>query len=88
MALEKSELQQFSIPFHKSLTGRDLIFGVPPAIFYVLSLTVFLLIANFHMYVLLVPYAILIYIARIITKSDEWLLDIVLESLFQPDEFD
>lgn len=79
-------MDDYKIPFHRSLLGRELILGVPPIVFFILTFFTIVVVADFGFYGFIIPYIILLYICKEITKHDEWLLDIVLNSLLEPDE--
>ncbi len=76
---------EFTYPVHKSLLKRNLIMGLPPIIL------VLILIFTAFMYILtesfaIVPLGIILYIiTREITKKDEYLLEILISSILQPD---
>jgi type IV secretory pathway VirB3-like protein len=76
----------FSIPVRRSVIHRDLMLGIPFIPFVLLSFITIFMVFSFQQYVFLVITAASGFILRQITKSDEWLLDVVLSSLLQPDE--
>jgi len=51
-----------------------------------LAFVTIFMVFSFQQYVFLVITAVSWFILRQITKNDEWLLDIVLSSLLQPDD--
>jgi type IV secretory pathway VirB3-like protein len=76
----------FAIPVRRSVIHRDLMLGIPFIPFVLLAFITIFMVFSFQQYVFLVITAVSWFILRQITKSDEWLLDIVLSSLLQPDE--
>jgi type IV secretory pathway VirB3-like protein len=86
MANEIKKIQDYAIPVHRSIIHRDLWIGVPLMPLILLGFVTILIIFNFNQPAFLVIAVIIWYVLKIITKNDEWLLDIVLSSLLQPDE--
>jgi type IV secretory pathway VirB3-like protein len=76
----------FAIPVRRSVIHRDLMLGIPFIPFILLAFVTIFMVFSFQQYAFLVITVALWFILRQITKSDEWLLDIVLSSLLQPDE--
>ncbi|MDR2923858.1 MAG: VirB3 family type IV secretion system protein [Treponema sp.] len=76
----------FAIPVRRSVIHRDLMLGIPFVPFILLAFVTIFMVFSFQQYVFLVITAASWFMLRQITKSDEWLLDIVLSSLLQPDE--
>jgi type IV secretory pathway VirB3-like protein len=76
----------FAIPVRRSVIHRDLMLGIPFIPFVLLAFVTIFMVFSFQQYVFLIITAASWFILRQITKSDEWLLDIVLSSLLQPDE--
>jgi len=76
----------FAIPVRRSVIHRDLMLGIPFIPFILLAFVTIFMVFSFQQYVFLIITIASWFILRQITKSDEWLLDIVLSSLLQPDE--
>ncbi|MDR2952684.1 MAG: VirB3 family type IV secretion system protein [Treponema sp.] len=76
----------FAIPVRRSVIHRDLMLGIPFVPFVLLAFITIFMVFSFQQYAFLVITAASWFMLRQITKSDEWLLDIVLSSLLQPDE--
>lgn len=80
-----SGLMEYSIPVRRSIIKRDLYIGIPllPLVLNVF-LTIFFVL-NLQMPAFLVITVALCVICRKITKADEWLLDVMIMSMLQPD---
>jgi type IV secretory pathway VirB3-like protein len=76
----------FAIPVRRSVIHRDLMLGIPFIPFVLLAFVTLFMVFSFQQYAFLIITIASWFILRQITKSDEWLLDIVLSSLLQPDE--
>jgi type IV secretory pathway VirB3-like protein len=76
----------FAIPVRRSVIHRDLMLGIPFIPFILLAFITIFMVFSFQQYAFLIITVTSWFILRQITKSDEWLLDIVLSSLLQPDE--
>jgi type IV secretory pathway VirB3-like protein len=76
----------FAIPVRRSVIHRDLMIGIPFIPFILLAFVTIFMVFSFQQYAFLIITVASWFILRQITKSDEWLLDIVLSSLLQPDE--
>ena len=76
----------FAIPVRRSVIHRDLMLGIPFIPFVLLAFITIFMVFSFQQYVFLVITIASWFVLRQITKSDEWLLDVVLSSLLQPDE--
>jgi len=76
----------FAIPVRRSVIHRDLMLGIPFVPFVLLAFITIFMVFSFQQYVFLVITVASWFILRQITKSDEWLLDVVLSSLLQPDD--
>jgi type IV secretory pathway VirB3-like protein len=78
--------QDYCIKVHRSLLKRDLIAGISKlAIIIIFVLTVILSI-GFRQFWFIGVGVILYIVFRICTKKDEYLVEIVMNSLFKPDE--
>jgi type IV secretory pathway VirB3-like protein len=78
-------LQDYAIPVHRSIMKRDLFLGVPPIPLAILVAITIFMVVNLHLYWFLALSGVLYLVLKKITEKDEWLLDIILNSLFQPD---
>jgi type IV secretory pathway VirB3-like protein len=76
----------FAIPVRRSVIHRDLMLGIPFIPFVLLAFITIFMVLSFQQYIFLVITAASWFVLRQITKSDEWLLDVVLSSLLQPDD--
>jgi len=76
----------FAIPVRRSVIHRDLMLGIPFIPFVLLAFVTIFMVFSFQQYAFLVITIASWFVLRQITKSDEWLLDIVLSSLLQPDD--
>jgi len=86
MAASIQELIEYSIPVRRSIIKRDLYAGLP-----LVPLVLILFVTMFFVFGLeqpafLLATVALFFFARKITKEDEWLLDIVIFSILQPDD--
>jgi len=85
-AKNTKKIIDFAIPVRRSVIHRDLMLGIPFIPFILLAFITIFMVFSFQQYVFLVITVASWFVLRQITKSDEWLLDIVLSSLLQPDE--
>lgn len=81
----KTDEPDYSYPVHRSIMRRQLVFGVPLAPLVGIIVFTFIIIMDFKFYAFILISAAIIYIMREITKRDEYLLEIILFSLFDPD---
>jgi type IV secretory pathway VirB3-like protein len=86
MSKNAKKIIDFAIPVRRSVIHRDLMLGIPFIPFVILAFVTIFMVFSFQQYIFLVITAVSWFILRQITKSDEWLLDIVLSSLLQPDD--
>ena len=82
----EKKIIDFAIPVRRSVIHRDLMLGIPFMPLIVLAFVTIFMVFSFQQYVFLLITAVSWFILRQITKNDEWLLDIVLSSLLQPDD--
>jgi len=80
------KIYDYAIPVRRSIIHRDLWLGVPFIPLMVLGFTTILMVFTFGQIAFLVVTVVSWFVLRHITKQDEWLLDIVVTSLLQPDE--
>ena len=76
----------FAIPVRRSVIHRDLMLGIPFIPFILLAFVTLFMVFSFQQYAFLIITVASWFVLRQITKSDEWLLDVVLSSLLQPDD--
>ena len=79
-------LQDFAIPVHRSIIKRDLYMGVPLLPLMIVLLLTVVMIFSFRQFAFIAISIILIIILREVTKKDEYLLDILIMHLLDPDE--
>ncbi len=80
--------KDYSYPVHRSIMKRQLIFGVPTVPLIIVVITTFIILIDFKV-IAIIPFSVLIILLiREITKKDEYLLEIFLQSLLQPDELE
>jgi len=80
------KIYDYAIPVRRSIIHRDLWLGIPFIPLMVLGFTTILMVFTFGQIAFLVVTVISWFALKHITKQDEWLLDIVVVSLLQPDE--
>jgi hypothetical protein len=79
-------IRDFAIPVRRSIIHRDLWIGIPFIPLITLVFISVLFIFGFGQLAFIAVTIISWIILRQFTKKDEWLLDIILNSLFQPDD--
>lgn len=78
-------LNDYSYPVHKTLLKRKLLMGIPIVPFIIIALTTLIILMDFKI-LAIIPIGIgLLWIVREITKKDDYLLDIIINSLSEPD---
>ena len=80
------KIYDYAIPVRRSVIHRDLWLGIPFIPLMVLGFITILMVFTFGQIAFLVVTVIAWFVLKHITKQDEWLLDIVITSLLQPDE--
>jgi len=80
------KIYDYAIPVRRSIIHRDLWLGIPFIPLMVLGFTTILMVFTFGQIAFLIVTVISWFALKHITKQDEWLLDIVITSLLQPDE--
>jgi type IV secretory pathway VirB3-like protein len=80
------KIHDYAIPVRRSIIHRDLWLGIPFVPLLALGFITILMVFTFGQFAFLVITVISWFILKQITKHDEWLLDIVMTSLLQPDE--
>jgi len=80
------KIHDYAIPVRRSIIHRDLWLGIPFIPLMTLGFVTILMVFTFGQFAFLVITVIAWFALKQITKHDEWLLDIVMTSLLQPDE--
>jgi len=80
------KIHDYAIPVRRSIIHRDLWLGIPFIPLLTLGFVTILMVFTFSQFAFLVITVISWFVLKQITKHDEWLLDIVMTSLLQPDE--
>jgi len=86
MAKEHKELSEYAIPVHRSIIRRDLWLGIPFVPLILLFLLTAITVFVFYQWYFIIFSVISWFIMNKLTKNDEWLLDIFISSLLQPDD--
>lgn len=84
--MENEKISDYSWKVHRSLLRRDLVAGVSRITFaIIISLTVYMVFGVRQYW--FVAISIVIYlVVRALTKSDEYLVEIILDALLLPDD--
>ena len=85
---DNEKITDYSYPVHRSIMKRQLIMGVPLIPLVIIVLATIIIVLDFKLWIILPFSAILIYIMKEITKKDEYLLEIFLNSLLEPDHLE
>ena len=81
----KETLEDYAFPVHRSIMKRQLLFGVPFIPFIVIVIVTAIIVMDLRVWQI-IPFSVLaVIIMRMITKKDEYALEIFLSSLFEPD---
>jgi type IV secretory pathway VirB3-like protein len=80
------KIQDYAIPVRRSVIHRDLWLGIPFIPLLTLGFITILMVFTFGQFAFLVITVIAWFVLKQITKQDEWLLDIIVMALLQPDE--
>lgn len=88
--MAKETEEDYSYKVHRSIIKRQLIAGIPMLPFIlIIGITMIILMDSKMKLVGIIPIAIiLLYLIKEITKKDEYLVEIFLQSLIQPDILD
>jgi len=76
---------EFTAPVYRSMRVRRLILGLPPITFGIFVILTYFTVVFLKIYLFLAISLILWFLARQLTRKDQWLMDIVLFSLKQKD---
>jgi type IV secretory pathway VirB3-like protein len=85
-AATPKKIQDYAIPVRRSIIHRDLWLGIPFIPLLTLGFVTILMVFTFGQFAFLVITVVAWFVLNQITKQDEWLLDIVMTALLQPDE--
>lgn len=77
--------QDYSVMVYRSIMKRELYLGIPLIPLVLLGFFTIIMVFNLQQIGFLAVTVILWVILKILTDKDEYLLDIILSSLFQPD---
>ena len=77
--------QDYAIPVHRSLLKRDLILGVSTTLVILFCATV-IVVLGFNFYWFLIVTGIALSVVRLMTKKDEYYVEILLNTVNEPDE--
>lgn len=80
-------VRDFATPVYHSIQSRDLFGGIPYTAMMVLYMCGIIFVYMCRLYYFLIVIAAMYVTARVLTKKDEWLIDIVLSSLLQHEEY-
>lgn len=84
--MESDKITDYSWKVHRSLLRRDLVAGVSRTTFaIIIALTVYM-VFGVRQYWFAAVAVILYLIVRALTKSDEYLVEIILDALMLPDD--
>lgn len=81
-----SDLVDYASPVRSSIMSRDLILGVSSITFFILAGVSWVIMYNLQEPVFLVITVVLYIVARILMKRDEYMVEILIESLLLPDK--
>jgi type IV secretory pathway VirB3-like protein len=79
------DMGAYRLPVRRSLLQRELLFGVPQAGLLILFMLAAVFLYGLEMYFMAAPVVVLYFVMRILTKKDQWLIDIVLDNIMQKD---
>ena len=77
----------YSRKVHRSLLQRELMGGVPEIGLFLLLMLGLVFVFGLELYFMIVPIIILYIIMRVLTKRDPYMIDIVIDNIFQKDVF-
>jgi type IV secretory pathway VirB3-like protein len=70
---------------HRSLLQRDLVAGVPEIGLFLLLMLGLVFVFGLALYFMIIPIIILYVIMRVLTKRDPYMIDIVIDNVYQKD---
>jgi type IV secretory pathway VirB3-like protein len=77
----------YSRKVHRSLLQRELVAGVPEIGLFLLLMLGLVFVFGFEIYFMLIPIVILYVIMRVLTARDPYMIDIVIDNIYQKDVF-
>ena len=84
--MDNEKITDYSWKVHRSLLRRDLVAGVSRLTFAVIiSLTIYM-VFGVRQYWFVAVSAVIYLVVRALTKSDEYLVEIILDALLLPDD--
>ena len=84
--MEGEKISDYSWKVHRSLLRRDLVAGVSRITFaIIISLTVYM-VFGVRQYWFVAVSTVIYLVVRALTKSDEYLVEIILDALLLPDD--
>lgn len=78
-------IRDFSLPVHRSIMKRDLYIGIPLIPLLIMIFITLIMVLDLGQLAFIPIAVVILMVLKYLTDQDEWLLDIVLLSLFQPD---
>ncbi len=82
------DIRDYKYPVHRSIMKRQLVMGVPLVPLVIIALLTIIIVMNFKLWIIIPINGLLLYIMKEITKKDEYLLEIFLNSLLEPDHLE
>ena len=80
------KVSDYSWKVHRSLLRRDLVAGVSRLTFAIIAVLTVYMVFGVRQYWFIAVSVLIYLVARALTKSDEYLVEIILDSLLQPDD--
>ena len=80
------DMSAYKQKVHRSLLQREMLAGIPQAGLILLVVLATVFIYGLRLFFMIVPIAVLFIVMRILTKRDQWLIDIVLDNIQQKDK--
>ena len=80
-------IRDYKYPVHRSIMKRQLVMGVPLIPLVIIVLLTIIIVMDFKLWIIPIN-GLLLYIMKEITKKDEYLLEIFLNSLLEPDHLE
>ncbi len=84
--MENSKVSDYSWKVHRSLLRRDLVAGVSRLAFAIIIVATVYMVFGVRQYWFVVVSAVIYLVVRALTKSDEYLVEIILDALLLPDD--
>ena len=77
----------YASPVRRSLLSRETLGGIPQVGFIFLIIMAAVFIYGLSMYLMIIPIVILYVIMKVLSKKDQFLIDMVIDNLSQKDVF-